>query len=73
MEGIRIQPSKILIRLGGIHQGPPAYRGEGALENRTSIVILIGILLLNPDRRGRGSANLDFARTSLMDAPLIVS
>ena len=42
--------------------------GGGILENRTSIVISIGILLLNPDRGGR-EGGLNFARTSLMDAP----
>ena len=45
--------------------------GGGVSENRTSIVIFIGILLLNPDTRGRGgSKNHDFCRTSLVDGPL---
>ena len=40
--------------LGAIHLGRLAYPGRGVLENRTSIVIFTGILLFNPDRRGRG-------------------
>ena len=43
-----------LCTLGAIHQGRPAYLGEGVLEIRTSIVISTGILLLNPDSRWRG-------------------
>ena len=54
---------------GGIHQGRPAYPGEGFFEIRTSDVISIGILLLNQTDGGGGSENLDFAQTSLMDAP----
>ena len=49
-------------------------RGRGGLEkktqkNRTPIVIFIEILLLIPDRRGRGSENDDFGRTSFVNAP----
>ena len=32
--------------------------GGGVLKNRTSIVISQGILLLNPDRRGRGGLKI---------------
>ena len=60
----------IQVYFGGIHQGLPAYPGEGG-SWKTGLVIYVGILLLNPDRQGRGgSVNLDFVRTSLMDAPL---
>ena len=48
--------------LGAIHQGRPAYPGEGGSrktqKNRTPIVIFNEILLLNPDRRGRGGLKI---------------
>ena len=44
--------------LGAIHLGRLAYPGRGVLENRTSIVIFTGILLFNPDRRGRGGLKI---------------
>ena len=48
--------------LGAIHQGRPADPGEGksrkTQKNRTPIVIFNEILLLNPDRRGRGGLKI---------------